>query len=49
VRVETAAIYTARDEMVAEMNNAAHTDRVRKAAQDKVTSIIDRIAAKKRA
>lgn len=47
--IETAAIYTARDEMVAEMNNAAHTDRVRKAAQDKVTSIIDRIAAKKRA
>ena len=47
--IETAAIYTARDQMVAEMANSEHTDKVRKAAADKVTNIIDFIASKKRA
>lgn len=47
--IETAAIYTARDQMVEEMGNSVHTDKVRKAAQEKVTSIIDFLAAKRRA
>jgi hypothetical protein len=47
--IETVAIYTARDQIVAEMTKASHTDKVRRAAADKVTSIIDYIASKKRA
>ena len=47
--IETAAIYTARNQMVAEMGNASHTDKVRQAASDKVTSIIDFLSSKKRA
>ena len=45
--IETAAIYTARDEMVTEMQNVAHTEKVRQAAQTKVTSIIEHIAKKR--
>lgn len=45
--IETAAIYTARDQMVAEMNNSVHTDKVRKAASDRVTSIIEYLAKKR--
>ena len=45
--IEIAAVYTARDQMVTEMANTEHTDKVRAAAQSKVTSIIDHIAKKR--
>jgi len=45
--IEIAAVHTARDQMVAEMGNATHTDKVRAAAQNKVTNIIDHIAKKR--
>lgn len=45
--IETAAIYTAREQMVAEMANSTHTDKVRAAAQSRVTSIIDYLAKKR--
>jgi hypothetical protein len=47
--IETVAIYTARDQMVEEMGKTSHVEKVRKAAEDKVTSIIDYISSKKRA
>lgn len=45
--IEIAAVYTARDQIVEEMGNTTHTDKVRAAAQSKVISIIDHIAKKR--
>lgn len=45
--IEIAAVYTARDQIVEELSNAVHTDKVRAAAQNKVVSIIDHIAKKR--
>jgi hypothetical protein len=45
--IETAAIYTAREQMVEEMGKTAHTDKVRAAAQNRVTNIIDYLAKKR--
>jgi hypothetical protein len=45
--IETAAIYTAKDQMVKEMANPAHANRLHEVMQDKVVSIIDHIAKKR--
>lgn len=45
--IEVAAVHTARDQMVTEMGNTIHTDKVRAAAQSRVTSIIDYLAKKR--
>lgn len=45
--IEIAAVYTARDQIVEELGNTVHTDKVRTAAQNKVTSIIDHLAKKR--
>jgi len=47
-QVETAAAYTAAEQMRAEMDNPAHTDKVTEAAGDAVATVIDLFAAKQR-
>jgi hypothetical protein len=45
--LETTAVYTLRNQMIKEMANPAHANRLHQAVQDKVTNIIDYIAKKR--